>query len=531
VLTAVAACILLASPASAPGALADPNPDAVAQARFDRITHMGLADLAREIAAGRISSEEAVGASLDRIGRIDRAGPQLKAVLTLNPDALAEARRMDEERRAGRMRGPLHGVPVLIKDNIETRDNMPTTAGSPALAQNFVGRDAALVARLRAAGAVILGKTNMSEWAGFRDSNSVSGWSGVGGQTLNPYALDRSPCGSSAGSAVAVAAEFVAGAIGTETNGSISCPASMNGIVGFKPTRGLISVSGVVPVAVSQDTPGPFAREVRDVALLTGVMAEGARDFASGLDGGALRGRRVGLPVAFLGDNQQMVDLVVEAKRVLERAGAEVVLIQDGRPGDELRAAERAMVLAEMRTALGGYLATTAPRVRVRSLEDLIAFNEREEDAPFGQNILKSVMQSPGMEAPAYAAAKAQALRLSQDGLERLMAAAHVDVIVAPTQGPAFIMDPILGDHLIGSGVGSAGWLAAIAGWPHLSVPMGEVDGLPVGLSFVGRAGADAQVLSAGFAYERASRARIAPTYAASVAAMRASPGGRRSAP
>lgn len=492
-----------------------------------------IAELADDLAAGRTSSAALVTRYFDRIDSIDRAGPRLNSIIAVNPDALAQARALDVERRGNGPRGPLHGVPILVKDNIETADAMPTTAGSRALAANRTGRDAPLVARLRAAGAVILGKTNLSEWANFRDNDSTSGWSGVGGLVRNPYALDRNACGSSSGSGAAVAADLAPAAIGTETDGSITCPANMTGLVGLKPTVGLVSRTHIVPISASQDTAGPMTRSVRDAALLLGVIAGSdpadpataeadvrKRDYAAALDPGALAGKRVGVLRYRTGTNKAVDALFDTALKTLQAAGAELVDIKESGVPRELGANEYKVLLTEFKAGLNAYLATTTPAVTTRTLADLIAFNERDarELALFGQGIFVEAQATAGLDDPAYLKAREAAKRMAgTEGIDRLLAQYRVSLLVAPTMGPAWVTDLVNGDQYSG---GSSSQLPAAAGYPHLTVPMGAVKGLPVGLSFIGPAWSEADLLAAGYAYETRASKRQPPTFAARTAEL-----------
>jgi amidase len=487
-----------------------------------------VADLQAHMAAGRHSARDIAQAYLARIAALDHAGPTVRSVIEVNPDALAIAERMDAERKGGRVRGPLHGVPVLLKDNVDTADRMQTTAGSLALVGAPTPKDAFLAARLREAGAVILGKTNLSEWANFRSTRSSSGWSGRGGQTRNPYALDRSPCGSSSGSGAAIAANFAAIAVGTETDGSIVCPASANGIVGVKPTLGLVSRAGVIPIAHSQDTAGPMTRTVRDAALLLGVLASGGADprdpatraaqprvvadYAARLDAGALRGARVGVGREFAGFHPDVDRVLDEAVRALKDAGAVVVddvkLPTRGKFDDT----EFEVLLWEFKADLGAYLAERGGAVR--SLADVIAFNERERarEMPwFGQELMLRAQAKSSLADPKYRAALARNRRLAgAQGIDALLAAHRLDVVVAPTGGPAWTVDLLTGDHF-GGGYSSP---SAVAGYPHVTVPAGAVHGMPVGLSFFAGAWSEARLLGFAYAFEQATRHRRPPTFA-----------------
>ncbi len=494
------------------------------------LTNRTLTALSADMQAGRVTSEQAVNWYLQRIQAIDHDGPRIQAVLAINPSALDDARRLDGERRAGHVRGPLHGVPVLIKDNIETADRMATTAGSLALADNVSGRDAPLVAKLRAAGAVILGKTNLSEWANYRGVRSVSGWSGVGGLTRNPYSLDRSPCGSSSGSGAAIAASLSAGAVGSETDGSVTCPASTNGIVGLKPTLGLVSRTHIVPISHSQDTAGPMGRSVADVAALLTVMAgsdpadpasadadKHRGDFAAGLSADALRGKRIGVMRFEAGFHPETDEVFARALDVLRGAGAEIVEIEH-LPGSEAIGDAEAVVLStEFKADLNSYLASTPKAVTARTLADVIAFNksrQARELGLFGQELFDKAEATKGLDDPAYVQALATSRGLAQaQGIDKMLAEYRVDALVAPTAGPAWVVDTVDGDHALGG----TPTLPAVAGYPHLSVPMGLVFGLPVGLSIIGPRWSDGMVLGFGYAFEQKLGLALRPTYQSSV--------------
>ncbi|CAN5398784.1 amidase [soil metagenome] len=488
-----------------------------------------IASLSDAMARGGMTSERATRAYLRRIAAMNHKGPRLNAVIALNPDAIAQARALDAERKAGHLRGALHGVPILIKDNIETL-GMPTTAGSLALTRNDNGRDAPVVAALRAQGALILGKTNLSEWANIRSDRAMSGWSAVGGLTRNPYALDRTTCGSSSGSGAGVAAGFAAAALGSETDGSVVCPSSMTGLVGLKPTIGLVPRTHIVPISHSQDTAGPMAHSVRDVALLFSAMivsdpgdpvtadaAAHRHDYAALLDADALKGLRIGF---VRGATQP--DLIARydtALAVLRAAGAELVEVKP--PKAEGRGDAESIVLHhELKADLNAYLATTAPdRVPTRTLADLIAFNRAEaarEMPLFAQETFETAQASGGLDDPAYRAARAKSLGLAgKDGIDAMLADNHVQLLIAPSYGPAWPSDPVWGDQYEGQG-GLTG-PAAIAGYPHLTVPMGLVRSLPVGLSFVGTAYAEQLLLNAGYAYERAAKISVKAAFSPTV--------------
>ena len=489
-------------------------------------------DLQGRMATGTLTSRALTAAYLERIAQIDRAGPKLNAIIELNPDALAIAEKLDDERKAGRVRGPLHGIPVLIKDNIDTADRMATTAGSLALVGQKPPRDAHVAARLREAGAVILGKTNLSEWANYRGNNSSSGWSGRGGQTRNPYVLDRSPSGSSSGSAVAVAANLCVVAIGTETNGSIVSPASACGIVGLKPTVGLVSRAGIIPIAASMDTAGPMTRTVRDAALvLAAIAGTDARDevtrqipaalageLAATLKPSALRGARIGVVRGPFGLHARMDGIVNQLVATLRAAGAEVVdpvvIGSLGRLGTN-----PGLVLSfEFKDGLDRYLAEPGRMTPVKSLADIIAFNNAhraEELTRFGQEtFLTSQARGPLME-KAYLDARAACLQLTRtEGIDAAMNTHRLDALVMLTRGTATPLDPINGE----GGSGGSSTLAAVAGYPSVTVPAAQVFGLPVGLSFVGRAWSEAKLLALAADFETHTHARPEPQFLPTVA-------------
>ena len=487
-----------------------------AERAFDP-TEQSLAALQRALTAGTVTSEALTVAYLERIARFDQHGPEYRSVLAVNPQALDAARTLDGERKAKKLRGPLHGIPVILKDNIETADPMPTTAGSLALAQSTRG-DAPLAARLRAAGAVMLGKANLSEWANFRSTHSSSGWSGLGGQTRNAYARDRNPSGSSAGSAVAAAASFCAAAIGTETNGSILSPSSLNGLVGLKPTVGVVSGKGVVPISPRQDTAGPMCRTVADAALIASLIAErplGYGAHSADLEAFRLRGIRIGVMPTPKEAHAETPRLFAEARAVLEGEGAVLIDLKDPKAFDELEAPEFDALLCEFKPAINAYLATLDPaQVRCRTLTDLIAFNKSHADAElavFGQEIFEMSEAKGSLADEACQKALATLQRAADtEGLAALLAQQGVELLVAPSNGPAERIDQLWGDR------GGGGWpqianAAAIAGFPSLTVPAGLIRGLPVGITFVGNRNQDGLLLLAARAYERASSARVPP--------------------
>jgi amidase len=474
------------------------------------------------------AAQKAEAATRAAIARVQTIDPKIHAVIALDPTALDQARAID--RRSG-ARGLLYGYAILIKDNIETDGGLPTTAGSMALADNVTHRDAPLVARLRASGAVILGKTNLSEWANIRSSTSISGWSAVGGQTRNPFALDRNPCGSSSGSAAAVAAGEVDAAIGTETDGSITCPAAMNGVVGLKPTVGLVSRSRIVPISHSQDTAGPIADDVTTAARLLSAIAgsdpddpatrdAGAHvsDYLAALKPDALHGARIGVLRFATGQSAATDKVFEQALSVLKAQGAVLVDVTEWKDRDKIGDAELLVLQTELKVDLNTYLAATPAAVKARTLADMIAFNQAHADrelALFGQDLFVKSEATKGLDDPAYKEARATSLRIAgADGIDAVLAKDRLDALVFPTMPPAWMIDAVNGDPNTGF---SAGSLAAVAGDPHLTVPMGAAMGLPVGLSFVGPAWSEARLLGYGYAYEQATKARVTPRFLPSV--------------
>jgi amidase len=488
-------------------------------------------ELQRDMSRGRRSARRITELYLRRIEALD---PRLHALIEVNPEALATAERLDRERAAGRVRGPLHGVAVLLKDNIDTADRMTTTAGSLALEGSIPARDAALVRRLRGAGAILIGKANMSEWANFRSGRSTSGWSARGGQCRSPYALDRNPCGSSSGSAVAAAASMTAVAVGTETDGSIICPASASGVVGLKPTVGLVSRSGIIPISASQDTAGPMGRTVRDVAIVLGVMAgadpadpatRGARahrDYTRFLTRGKLDGVRVGVARELTGFHAGTDAVFEAALAALRDLGAQLVDPAPELGAKKLGKLELELLLYEFKDGLNRYLGGLARGnpAPVRSLADVIRFNRRHarrELAHFGQDLLVKADRKGPLTEPAYLEARDTLRRLAREqGIDAALSARRLDLIVAPSGSPAWKTDPICGDHFLG---GSSG-MAAVAGYPNITVPAGQVRGLPVGISLFGAAWSEPTLLRVAHAFERATRHRRPPRFRRSVDAV-----------
>jgi amidase len=495
------------------------------------LEEVSIDELGRGLGAGRWTSKRLVELYFERIDAIDRSGPRLRSVIELNPDAEAIAAQLDKERKAGKVRGPLHGIPILLKDNIGTGDRMATSAGSLALEHSRVAQDAFIAERLRDAGALILGKTNLSEWANFRSNHSTSGWSGRGGQTLNPYALRRNPSGSSSGSAAAVAASLCAAAIGTETDGSIVSPSTVNGLVGIKPTVGLLSRTGIVPISHSQDTPGPMTRSVRDAALLLGVLAGiDAADPATAaasqwivpnytkyLDAGGLRKARLGIARKYYDKGSTLDRFLSHCVEALKAAGAEIVdgadLDSFGKGGDE----EYEVMLYEFKTDLNAYLATSPENVETRTLASLIDFNLRNRDREmpyFDQETFEAAEAKGPLTEEKYTKARATCLKLNRtEGIDGAMAKYRVDAIVTLTGGPAWLTDHINGDY----GSGGCSGPAAVAGYPHITVPAGFVRGLPVGLSFFSTAWSEPSLLKFAYAFEQATNARRKPSFAEDV--------------
>ncbi|MBF5046441.1 amidase [Aggregicoccus sp. 17bor-14] len=518
------------TPAPQPAAPAAPAP-AAAAARFE-LEEVTVAELQARMQAGRESARSLTEKYLARIRALDRTGPQpLCSVIELNPDALALAEQLDAERKAGKVRGPLHGIPVLIKDNIATLDKMQTTAGSLALVDAKPLRDAHVAERLRAAGAVLLGKTNLSEWANFRSTHSSSGWSGRGGQCRNPYALDRTPSGSSSGSGAAAAANFCAVAVGTETDGSIVSPSAANSLVGLKPTVGLVSRAGIIPISHTQDTAGPMARCVADAAALLSVLAgvdprdkataasagKAHPDYTKFLDPKGLEGARIGVPrERFFGYHPDTDARANEALAVMKAHGAVIVELKELPNAAKLDDAEFEVLLFEFKADLEAYLAELGPQSPVRTLADLITFNDknRAKEMPFfGQELFEQAQKKGPLSDPRYKKALETCRRNARMlGLDAVLKKHRLDALVTPTQAPPGPIDLVLGDHWLGS----SSTPAAVAGYPSITVPAGYVHGLPVGVSFFGAAWSEPTLLKLAYAYEQASRLRRAPTFAAS---------------
>jgi amidase len=509
---------------------ADPSGTAVSGVSDFELDEATIADLQQGMESGRLTARSVAELYLARIEAIDRNGPALRSILDVNPEALEIAEKLDRERREKGPRGPLHGIPVLLKDNLDTADRMTTTAGSLALEGAIPERDSFVAEKLRAAGAVLLAKANLSEWANFRSTRSSSGWSARGGQCRNPYVLDRNPCGSSSGSGAAVSANLGAVAIGTETDGSIVCPSNASGLVGLKPTVGLVSRAGIIPVAHSQDTAGPMTRTVTDAAIVLGAIAgpdprdpstsasagRAGADYRRFLDRDGLRGRRIGVARQYLGFHSEVDGLMEEAITRMRSLGAEIVDVAVT-PDAELADSEMTVLLYEFKADLNLYLAGLGEGAPVTSLAGLIEFNEknREREMPhFGQELFLQAEEKGTLDDGEYRDALEKNHRLSRgEGIDAAVERHRLDAIVAPTGGPAWVTDLVNGDHYSGG----SSTLAAVAGYPNLTVPAGEVHGLPVGISFFGAAWTEPVLLACAFAFEQATSFRRKPRFLASL--------------
>jgi amidase len=511
------------------GARALPAAEATSSVRPFELNEVTIADLQARFAYGKLTARSLTEKYLSRIEQIDKSGPALNAVIEINPDALTIADALDKERKEKGPRGPLHGIPVLVKDNIDTADRMQTTAGSLALLGSKPLKDSFVAQQLRAAGAVILGKTNLSEWANIRSSHSISGWSGRGGQTKNPYALDRNPCGSSSGSGAAVSANLCAIAVGTETDGSVVCPSSANGIVGIKPTLGLISRAGIIPIAHSQDTAGPMARSVRDTAILLGALAgvdprdsataeskgKAETDYTKFLDPNGLSGARIGVARKYFGATDATDELMNNLLEQMKQHGAILVDPADLDSHGKFDSTEFTVLLYELKADLNAYLAGRpgAPQ----SLQEIIAFNERNKNKEmpfFGQDVFIRADAKGPLTSKEYLDALEANHRLSRkEGIDALMDQHHLDAIMAPTAGPTWVNDYATGDHSVGGSSNAA----AVAGYPDISVPAGFIFGLPVGISFFGRAWSEPTLLKIAYGFEQTIRARKPPQFLPSI--------------
>ncbi|HEV7857911.1 MAG TPA: amidase [Pyrinomonadaceae bacterium] len=491
------------------------------------LEEMTVADLQKAMQTGKLSSRSITGKYLSRIDDVDKHGPTINSVIEINPDALEIAEALDKERKAKGARGPLHGIPVLIKDNIDTADRMMTTAGSLALEGSIAARDSFVAQRLREAGAVILGKTNLSEWANFRSSHASSGWSGRGGQTKNPYVLDRNPCGSSSGSGASVSANLCAVAVGTETDGSVVCPSSANSLVGIKPTLGLVSRAGIIPIAHSQDTAGPMARTVTDAAILLGVLSgidprdavtnesrgKSGIDYTKFLDRNGMQGARIGIARKFFGFNDGVDKLLDASIEEMKRLGAVIVDPADIPTMGKFDASEFEVLLFEFKADLNTYLSGLGPRAPVHSLKEIIEFNDRNaarEMPYFGQDIMIKAEAKGPLTSKDYLKALKDNHTLSRtEGIDAVMNKNKLDAMVAPTGGPPWPTDLLNGDHF----TGGFSTPAAVAGYPHITVPAGYLHGLPFGISFFGRAYSEPVLIKLAYAYEQATHFRRPPQF------------------
>ena len=491
------------------------------------LEEMTINDLQNAMASGKYTAHSLVGKYLDRINDLDKRGPAINSVIEVNPDVVAIASELDKERKAGRVRGPLHGIPVLIKDNIDTHDRMTTTAGSLALGGSVPLQDSFVVKKLREAGAVIIGKTNLSEWANFRSSHSTSGWSGRGGQTKNPYVLDRNPCGSSSGTGAAIAANLATIGVGTETDGSVVCPSNANSLVGIKPTLGLISRGGIVPIAHSQDTAGPMCRTVADAAILLGVLAgidprddatkasagKSSADYTKFFDTNGLRSARIGVHRKSFGFNDATDKLISDCLEIIKKQGATIVDPADIPTQGKFDDSELEVLLYEFKADLNAYLASLGSGAPVKSLKEIIDFNQQHRDRElpyFGQDLFTKAQAKGPLTDKAYRDALAKNRRMSRkEGIDLVMDKNKLDALVAPTGGPAWTTDWVNGDHFTG-GYSTA---SAVAGYPHITVPAGYVFGLPVGISFFGRAWSEATLIKLAYAFEQATRVRRPPQF------------------
>jgi amidase len=480
-------------------------------ADFD-LNELTIAQLQEQMNSGKLSSEEITQKYLDRIDRLNTNGPELRAVIEVNPDALSIARHMDIERKSGKVRGPMHGIPILIKDNIDTGDKMQTTAGSLAMVGNPAPDDAVIVRKLRDAGAVLLGKTNLSEWANFRSNRSSSGWSGRGGQVRNPFSTDRSPCGSSSGTGVGVSANLCAIGIGTETDGSIVCPSGINGIVGIKPTVGLWSGDGIIPISHSQDTAGPMTRTVTDAAILLGLLAEKNQDYSKFLDVNGLKNARIGIASDFFGFHSGVDKLMEEAIQKMKDSGATIIENLKFENRSEWGSLEWQVLISEFKADLNIYLKTRTG-LKIQSLADLMEFNRKNADTEmmwFGQEIVEAAEKTVGLNDPVYLEALSKAHELTRkNGIDLLMDKHQLDALIAPTNGPAWTIDLVNGDHF----GGGSSEPAAISGYPAITVPSGFIHGLPVGISFFGREWSEGTLIKLAYAYEQATKHRKAPGF------------------
>jgi amidase len=504
--------------------IGDPQEPAMPAFELEEVT---IPELQDALKSGRFTARSLAEKYLERIAGVDKRGPAINSIIELNPDALAIADSLDAERKSKGSRGPLHGIPVLIKDNIGTADRMMTTAGSLALLGFGPAKDSEVARRLRAAGAVVLGKTNLSEWASFRSSHSSSGWSGRGGQTRNPYALDRSPCGSSSGSAAATSANLCAASVGSETDGSIVCPSSGNGLVGIKPTVGLVSRAGIIPIAHSQDTAGPICRNVTDAAILLSAMCgedandpatkaagrKSARDYSVFLEPGGLRGARIGIVRKSYDFTETTDGILGAALDAMKSEGAVLIDPVEIESLGKFDDSEMDVLLYEFKADLNAYLAAAGPGVPVHSLKEIIEFNEKNRKREltwFGQDLLVKADEKGPLTEKKYQDALAQNHRLTRtDGIDAVMDKHRLDALVAMTAGPSWVIDLLDGDH----DTGGSSSLAAVAGYPNINVPAGFVFGMPVGISFFGRAWSEPTLIKIAYAFENVTKKRTPPRF------------------
>lgn len=533
--TAIGAAAALSPFYPALGAAREVAPSATSQNvksfELDEVTISSLQD---GMTSGKLTAHSLVEKYSSRINEIDKNGPAINSVIEMNPDAFSIADGLDQERKAKGPRGPLHGIPVLIKDNIDTNDRMMTTAGSLAMVGSRPLKDSFVAEKLRASGAVILGKTNLSEWANIRSSHSTSGWSGRGGLTKNPYALDRNPCGSSSGSGAGVSANLCAAAIGTETDGSIVCPASSNGVVGIKPTVGLVSRSGIIPISHSQDGAGPLCRTVRDAAILlaaltgidprdpatSGSQGKSYTDYTQFCDPNGLKGARIGIARKYFGFSEAVDALMEQSLDVMKKQGAAIIDPADIETFGKFDDSELLVLMYELKADLNAYLAGLGPNFPMRTLKDIIEFNEtnREKEMPyFGQDLFVKAEGKGPLSEKAYLDALEKNHQLARtEGIDATMDKHRLDAMVAPTGGPAWITDLVNGDHVAGGSSNAA----AVAGYPNINVTAGYISGLPVGISFFGRAWSEPTLIRLAFSFEQATKARQAPGFLSSIGAV-----------
>lgn len=503
----------------------EPDPTPLSSPPKYNVVNKSIAELQHDLSNGAVTSVALVERYIERIHTLDQAGPQYRSVLEINPEAKSIAQTLDQERSSKQIRGPLHGIPILLKDNIDTVDAMPTTAGSLALKGNFASKDSFVAKQLRAAGAIILGKTNLSEWANFRSTRSSSGWSAVGGQTLYPFDLTRNPCGSSSGSGVAVAMSFAAAAIGTETDGSITCPSSLHSLVGIKPTVGLISRAGIIPISESQDTAGPMTRTVEDAVLILNALAASDENdpatkpadiyrsnYRSSLRENAFHLTKIGVIRFDQPSHPELLRQFEKSLQLMRNAGAVLVDIENMDGLEDLSINEYQVLLTEFKSGVEQYLSKTSPdKVSVRTLDDLIKFNQdtAQETLYFDQEIFEQSLNTFSKESSEYKSARSKAKNAAgSDGIDKVLRKHRLDALVAITTGPSWKTDYINGDNY----TGGFSTLAAVSGYPHITVPMGAIENLPVGISFIGSAWAEAPLLALAFSFEQISKARIVPS-------------------